>query len=203
MALLIALAFAVLASVAGYLWIALRDRERRLVEQAITDPLTGAFNRRHMDFSLANALARRDRTGEPASLLLIDVDYFKRVNDTFGHPVGDTVLKRLVALMSTRGRRLDVLFRAGGEEFVLLLPATRQAGALAAAEALRAEVAAADLLPDGARLSISIGVSELTRLQSASAWIEDADRSLYRAKQGGRNRVSASRGLALAPVRVM
>jgi len=203
MALLVAIAFGILASLVGVLWSALCDRERRLVEQAITDPLTGAFNRRHMDFCVANAVARRDRTGEPASLLLIDVDFFKRVNDTYGHAVGDTALKKLVALASTRGRRLDVLFRMGGEEFVLLLPGTRYAGALAVAEGLRADVAAADLLPNRARLSISIGISELGATQSAAAWIEDADRALYRAKRSGRNRVSASRGLALAPVRVM
>ena len=202
MALLLALAFGALASLGGFLWAALCDRERQLVEQAITDPLTGAYNRRHMDFCVANAVARRDRTGEPASLLLIDVDYFKRINDTFGHARGDAVLKQLVTLASTRGRRLDVLFRMGGEEFVLLLPGTRYGGALAVAEGLRADVAAADLLPDGSHISISIGISELGS-QTVAAWVEDADAALYRAKQGGRNRVSASRGLVLAPARVM
>jgi diguanylate cyclase (GGDEF)-like protein len=203
MAFLVALAFGLFALLGGYTWSAVRDRERRLFEQAITDPLTGAFNRRHMDYCVSSAVARRDRTGEISSLLLIDVDHFKRINDTFGHATGDTVLKRLAALISARGRRLDVLFRMGGEEFVLLLPATRYAGALAVAEGLRANVAAAEWLPNGARISISIGVSELRRSQPAAAWIDDADRALYRAKQSGRNRVSASRELVLAPVRVM
>jgi len=200
---LIVLGFAAIACAGGFLFAALDDRERRLVEQAITDPLTGAFNRRHMDFCLDQAVARRARRGEPASLLLVDVDHFKRVNDTWGHAQGDAVLKRLVALIASRGRRLDVLFRIGGEEFVLLLPATPRAGALAVAEALREAVCGAVRLPDGAPLSVSVGVSELTPGQTASAWIDDADAAVYRAKQGGRNRVSASGGIALAPMRVM
>jgi len=201
--LFLSLAFAALATFGGFMWAALSDRERRLVEQAITDPLTGAYNRRHLEFCLDQAVARRARTAEPASLLLIDVDYFKRINDTWGHAQGDAALKRLVALVAARRRRLDVLFRLGGEEFVLLLPGTRYIGALAVAEGLRASVAAAALLPDGAQLSISVGVSELAAGQSAPRWLEDADTALYRAKRSGRNRVSASGGLVLAPARVM
>ena len=200
---LLILASVFVVAACALMGVALHDRERRLVEQAITDPLTGAFNRRHMDFCLDSAVARRVRTGEPASLLLFDVDHFKRINDQFGHSTGDVALKRLVTLVSTRGRRLDLLFRMGGEEFVLLLPATPYAGALAVAESLRETIVAADLLQGRARLSISIGVSELAAGQSAASWIDDADAALYRAKQGGRNRVSASAGFRLAPARVM
>jgi len=200
---LLILASVFVVAAGALMGVALHDRERRLVEQAITDPLTGAFNRRHMDFCLDSAVARRVRTGEPASLLLFDVDHFKRINDQFGHSTGDVALKRLVTLVSTRGRRLDLLFRMGGEEFVLLLPATPYAGALAVAESLRETIVAADLLQGRARLSISIGVSELAAGQSAASWIDDADAALYRAKQGGRNRVSASAGFRLAPARVM
>ena len=203
MGILLTFAFALLLGFGALMAVALHDRERRLVEQAITDPLTGAFNRRHMDFCLDNAVARRARTGEPAALLLFDVDHFKRINDEFGHGTGDAVLKRLVALVSTRGRRLDVLFRMGGEEFVLLLPATPYAGAIAVAESLREAVIAADLLQGRARLSVSVGISELAPGQSAASWIDDADAALYRAKQGGRNRVCASGGFRLAPARVM
>ena len=203
MSILVILASALVVAAGALMAVALHDRERRLVEQAITDPLTGAFNRRHMDFCLDSAVARRVRTGEAASVLLFDVDHFKRINDEFGHSTGDVALKRLVTLVSTRGRRLDLLFRMGGEEFVLLLPATPYAGALAVAESLREAIVAADLLQGRARLSISIGVSELAAGQSAASWIDDADAALYRAKQGGRNRVSASAGFSLAPARVM
>jgi len=175
----------------------------RLVEQALTDPLTGAFNRRHLEFCLDQVVARRTRLGEPASLLLIDIDHFKRVNDTWGHTHGDIVLRRLVALMTTRGRRIDLLFRLGGEEFVVLLANTPYEGARIVAESLREAVSTTLVLPDGERMSISIGVSELEPGQTAPAWIDDADAALYRAKQSGRNRVSASGAFALKPVRVM
>jgi len=202
-AVLLVLTFGMLAAIGGFMRAAHAVRERRLVEQAITDPLTGAFNRRHLDFCLDRALARHERTGEPASLLLIDVDHFKRVNDTWGHAQGDAALKQLVTLVTTRGRRVDVLFRLGGEEFALLLTATRHAGAIAVAEDIRATVAGAVLLPDEMPLSISVGVSELAPGQTAAAWIEEADAALYRAKRAGRNRVTASGRFALAPARVV
>jgi diguanylate cyclase (GGDEF)-like protein len=174
------------------LFLTLSAQQRTLREQALTDPLTGAFNRRHLDYCLRTAIARRNRTGEPVSLLSLDVDHFKEINDTMGHAAGDHVLKQLVALASGRSRKLDVLFRVGGEEFLLLLPGSAHDGALTVAEGLRREIAAADML-HGRRLSVSIGVSELQHGQSANNWIEDADAALYRAKRGGRNRVDLSR----------
>ncbi len=129
-------------------------------------------------------------------MLLFDIDHFKRINDAFGHAVGDEALKRQIALISARARRLDMLYRIGGEEFVLLLPATRYAGAVA--EQLRALVAGTELL-DVHRISISIGASELQRGESAASWIADADAAVCRAKQGGRNRVGVSTGIRLAP----
>jgi diguanylate cyclase (GGDEF)-like protein len=164
-------------------------RLRALQQQVVTDPLTGAFNRRQLDVALAAAVERRRRTGERASLLLVDVDRFKDVNDAFGHAEGDRVLKGLVALMGRRFRKLDLLFRAGGEEFVLLLPGTRFGDAFAVAEELRALVLDAGLLPDW-HLSISVGVAELALDQSVRTWIDEADAALYRAKRAGRNRVA-------------
>jgi diguanylate cyclase len=184
-ALLIAVCIA--AALAGVLY----ERQRTLAEQAITDPLTGAFNRRHLDPCLTQAIERHRRTGEPASLLLFDIDHFKRVNDRRGHAAGDEALTRLTALVAARARKMDVLFRIGGDEFVLLLPGAARAGALAVAETLRALVADAALV-DGRRLSISVGVSELLPEQSAFAWLDDADAALYRAKHAGRNRASLS-----------
>jgi diguanylate cyclase (GGDEF)-like protein len=171
--------------------IALRGDRRRLLAQAITDPLTGAFNRRHMSICLTAAIERRRRTGESASLLLFDIDHFKRINDTFGHASGDAVLADLAALVARRVRRMDAFFRLGGEEFVLLLPGAARDGALAVAETLRASVAAADF-GDGRRISISVGVCELRPEHTVSSWIADADAALYDAKHSGRNRVSAS-----------
>src|SRR5262249_51766507 len=153
-----------------------------------TDPLTGAFNRRHLDAALAAAAERRRRTNERASILLFDVDRFKDVNDAFGHAEGDRELTALVTVITQRLRKLDLVFRAGGEEFVVLLPGTRFNDAFVVAEELRALVLDADILPEW-RLSISIGVAEICAEQSAQAWIGEADAALYRAKRAGRNRV--------------
>ena len=188
---------AILLALVVVMGAALFVQRRTLMGQVMTDPLTGAFNRRHLDTTLSIAIERRNRTGEPASLLLFDVDHFKRINDALGHAAGDQVLIRLVGLVSGRARKLDSLFRIGGEEFVLLLPGTRYAGALVVAENLRVHVERADLVASR-RISISIGVSELQKNQSVSSWIQDADAALYRAKQGGRNRVGVSAPVAVA-----
>ena len=164
--------------------------ERTLAEQTITDPLTGAFNRRHLEACLAMAIERRNRTLEAASLVLLDIDHFKEINDAFGHSAGDDVLKRLVALIGGRMRSVDILFRTGGEEFALLLSGARYADAMLVAEELRLLVADATLTEIGGRISISAGVCELQKDQSAYRWIADADKALYRAKRTGRNRVA-------------
>jgi diguanylate cyclase (GGDEF)-like protein len=166
-----------------------RDLQRTLAAQAMTDPLTGAFNRRQLESCLSGAIERRNRTGEAASLALFDVDHFKQINDELGHTAGDAVLKQLVTLVAGRARKLDVLFRIGGEEFLLLLPGARYAGAVAVAEDLRVLVASAALV-EGRRVSISVGVSELDADRTAADWIDEADAALAEAKRGGRNRVA-------------
>jgi diguanylate cyclase (GGDEF)-like protein len=171
----------------------LADRLRVLERQAVTDPLTGAFNRRHFETCLRGAIERHTRFGEPASLVVFDVDRFKDVNDTFGHTAGDAVLKTLVAIGRRRARTLDLLFRTGGEEFALILAGARLDAALAVAEELRAIVAASRLI-DGHPISISVGVSELHTGESPLDWLLDADRALYRAKTAGRNRVAGATG---------
>ena len=171
----------------------LQNRVRVLEEQAITDPLTGAFNRRQMQITLAAAVERRRRSGERASILLFDIDRFKDINDALGHAEGDRVLTSLVALVGQRMRKLDALFRSGGEEFVLLLSGTRFSDALSVAEDLRTLVQDASLVA-GRPLSISIGVVELAYEQSISEWIAEADAALYRAKRAGRNRVAGRYG---------
>ena len=138
-----------LLAAAGIRISVLHDRVRALEAQAITDPLTGAFNRRHMQHVLTGAIERRRRAGERASLLLFDVDHFKDINDVLGHAEGDRVLISLVTLVGQRTRKLDALFRVGGEEFVLLLSGTRFADALAVAEDLRVLVQDARLVAGG------------------------------------------------------
>ncbi len=181
------LALAAIARVA-----VLQARLRALAAQAITDPLTGAFNRRQLYVALAAAVERRHRAIERASLLLIDIDRFKAINDAFGHAEGDRILKALVTLIATRFRKLDLVFRIGGEEFVLVLAGARFADAFNVAEELRALVRDAALIPEWP-LSVSIGVAEVEPQQSVEAWLADADAALYRAKRAGRNRV-AGRG---------
>lgn len=162
---------------------------RTLGEQAITDPLTGAFNRRHLDACLVTAIERRKRTGESASLLLLDVDHFKSINDTWGHAAGDEVLIGIVRTLRGRLRPLDTVFRLGGEEFAVLLSGADLREAVVVAEALRQRIAEASLLTSRG-VSVSVGVSELHASQSPDVWMAAADASVYRAKQTGRNRVA-------------
>ena len=165
------------------------ELQRRLVDQAIVDPLTGVFNRRHMERCLGDAIERQRRSSAPASLLLVDVDHFKRINDQFGHAKGDSVLKGIVSLVGKRSRKLDLLFRIGGEEFMLLLPDTQEAAAAAVAEQLRASIVESSLL-DGQQVTVSIGVGELRPGESLDSWMKHADDALYAAKKAGRNRVA-------------
>lgn len=180
---------AAIAAAAGARVAVLHARLRALQAEAVTDPLTGALNRRQLDVALAAAVERRHRTGERASILLLDIDRFKDVNDAFGHTEGDRVLKALVALVARRLRQLDLFFRSGGEEFVLILPGTRLADAFTVAEELRTLVTGAGLIPDW-DLSISVGVAELGSDEAVRSWIDEADAALYRAKRAGRNRVA-------------
>jgi diguanylate cyclase (GGDEF)-like protein len=181
---------AVILALSGALLVVGGER-RELAHEAITDGLTGAFNRRCMDACLATAIERFQRTGEPASLVVFDLDHFKTINDELGHAAGDRALKAFVALVATRARKLDVLFRVGGEEFALLLANARSSDALHVADELRRRVAEAELVP-GRRISISAGVSELRRGETAAEWVNDADSALYRAKRAGRNRVAGA-----------
>ena len=167
------------------------DLQRALVQQTLTDPLTGAYNRRH----LAQQLALLTRPGSDVYvmnvLLAIDVDHFKLINDRHGHAAGDAVLVDLVAALSARKRQSDMLFRTGGEEFVLLLPRTSALDARQVAEALRARIADTALLP-GHPITVSIGVGVQQPQHNADAWLDAADRALYQAKHNGRNRVETA-----------
>jgi diguanylate cyclase (GGDEF)-like protein len=174
---------------AGRRMLVLQARVRALERQAITDPLTGTFNRRHMHDMLLTAVEQYRRSGVHASLLLIDIDRFKAVNDASGHGEGDRVLKRTATLVGQRLRRIDAVFRLGGDEFVVLLSGAWLSDARAVAEQLRGAVESANL----GRLrpiSISVGVAELEYEESAVEWLAAADGALYEAKHSGRNRVA-------------
>ena len=171
------------------------ELHQKLVRQAIVDPLTGAFNRHHMEARLAEAMERFRRTSSPSSLLLVDIDHFKRVNDELGHAMGDHVLQEVVNIIQKRIRKLDALFRMGGEEFIVLLPDTGEIQAAVVAEHVRAAVEGASLVP-GRRISVSIGVSELRPEDTPlDPWLKRADDAMYRAKRSGRNSVVTAAAL--------
>jgi diguanylate cyclase (GGDEF)-like protein len=162
--------------------------ERLLDERsrwATTDTLTGAFNRRQLDADLSVLIAGVRRTGRPLTAMLIDIDHFKSVNDSHGHVVGDAVLQRICTAISGELRTGDPLFRIGGDEFMVLVPATSPTRALVQADRIRAAVADAmrTMLPDGPIVTASIGVIEVAAAgMSLRRLIESADAALYAAK---------------------
>jgi diguanylate cyclase (GGDEF)-like protein len=162
----------------------IEELQRALQRQAITDALTGAYNRRHLDTELQRM--QGSASAEQRALLMIDVDHFKRINDTHGHAAGDEVLRRVSAEISARKRSEDMLFRTGGEEFILLLPSTDAAQAVTLAEALRERLAQSDVLA-GERITVSIGVAAHLPGESIAHWAGRADAALYQAKNQGRN----------------
>lgn len=171
---------------------------RAMEERATTDGLTGLTNHRAFQERLAQVHALAERTGRKFSLILTDIDHFKRVNDTYGHPVGDAVLKRVAAVFAGRARKVDVVARYGGEEFVLVLPDTDAEGAAVFANKLREDIAAQTMTSDQGpfRVTLSLGVAEYPADGRATAeLIERADQALYFCKKNGRNRVTRARDL--------
>ncbi len=162
-----------------------------LAVSASTDPLTGCYNRRSFDDMISRECSRAARYGNRLSLLMIDVDHFKMINDSFGHQSGDDVLCRIAGLLRGGLRRSDYLVRYGGEEFVIVLPEISRDNALLVAERLRHAVEEAEIASRGRRISVtvSIGVAEYRAGAPEQEFIEEADRMLYRAKNAGRNRV--------------
>ena len=159
---------------------------------ASTDALTGVFNKRYFDEAFGKDVQRSQLTGSPLSLVLFDIDYFKKINDTFGHPAGDAVLKNVASNVAAQLRDGDALFRVGGEEFALLLSATPKDLALEAAEAVRSLVqhAVTDVMGTRIVATLSLGVAELLPGEEPTALYQRADERLYEAKRSGRNRVA-------------
>lgn len=182
----------------------IKSLQDQLLALARIDELTGLWNRAYMNSRLAQECAAANRSGRPLSLLMCDVDHFKRVNDTHGHATGDAVLRSIAARLTASLRTTDVACRYGGEEFAVILPGIDASGAGTAAERIRQAIATAPV--DTGALSLAVSVSlgfscsdELTPLLeeiAPSPLIERADAALYTAKRSGRNRVCRSTGPA-------
>ncbi|HKQ16941.1 MAG TPA: diguanylate cyclase [Solirubrobacterales bacterium] len=184
------------AALAGQAVIALENaRLHRMVErQALVDGLTGLANRRQADEALASEIARTERLGGPVGLILADVDDFKAVNDRFGHPTGDVVLRDLAETLRENVREIDTAARWGGEEFAVILPGTDLEGAAQVAERIRAALAEREIPSvDGAHLHVtaSFGVAVSNPTTTVQQLVEAADEALYRAKRAGKDQVYA------------
>jgi diguanylate cyclase (GGDEF)-like protein len=181
----------------------LEELNQMLQRLSSLDGLTGVANRRHFDLVLKQEWRRAIRDATPLSLILIDVDFFKAYNDTYGHQMGDECLKRVAdSLKGVLKRPTDLIARYGGEEFVVLLPKTDIEGASALAEEMRTAVEALRITHARSqvtdRVTISLGVATIVpnRDSSSTELITEADQALYGAKQGGRNRVKSSNTIA-------
>lgn len=168
-----------------------KETEYALIAKANTDKLTGLNNRAFLDSLLPSLMSQADRSGYAISLVMLDIDHFKAVNDTYGHDVGDTTLKALAQLLAGNTRKSDVLARWGGEEFVLLMPDTNAEGADVLAEKLRKQIES-ELFPQVGRITASFGVAQRKYGEAYESWFKRADSALLKAKESGRNRIVIS-----------
>ncbi|OQW76052.1 MAG: hypothetical protein BVN35_07025 [Proteobacteria bacterium ST_bin11] len=161
-----------------------------LVEElATTDPLTQLKNRRAFEEALSHEFDQAQRTGNPLALIIVDADHFKSINDTFGHQVGDSYLKQLAEILKSNSRKTDLVARFGGEEFVLILPATEAENAVYFAEKLREALESASW--SDRALTVSMGIASLSpTITNTSDLLKLADQALYSSKNNGRNRVT-------------
>jgi two-component system cell cycle response regulator len=173
----------------------LRDNVQQSMEMAITDGLTGLYNRRYMESHLATLVEQAAGRGKPLTLLVLDIDYFKAINDTHGHDAGDDVLREFAVRVKKSIRGIDLACRYGGEEFVIVMPETDMAVAALVAERIRRRIAGEPFpIEQGSKaidVTLSIGLSALGSHDTAATVLKRADQALYRAKRDGRNRVVA------------
>lgn len=177
---------------------ALSSANEELALLSRTDRLSGLFNRGHWEECLRQEFARFQRTQSPASLVMLDVDHFKTINDTYGHQAGDQVIQQLSAVLRQHARATDEPGRYGGEEFGVLLVNTSAANALSFAERVRhaVEMLVVRHGPSQIRFTISLGIAEVkNRHRSHEEWLRDADRALYHSKEHGRNRTTLAEDL--------
>lgn len=180
----------------------LKEEKAVLEEENSTDPLTGVLNRRgferYLDQVLGKFRAHKEHNEERVlSVLAFDIDYFKSINDTFGHPVGDLVLKRFAEILKGHVRETDVVARVGGEEFAFVMETTK-GKSYERAEDIRKSIEDSLILPDGRKVTVSIGIAETMGHGVKERLLERADQALYRAKQGGRNRTEVAGDLSIA-----
>ena len=166
-------------------------------KRAITDPLTGVYNRRYLDDVLSRRFEEARREGTALSLIMVDLDYFREINEQHGHEIGDRVIMSVVEVFNRRLRPEDIIARYGGDEFTILLPDTGLARAREMAETICREVAGLEVLPERGRtirrVTTSQGIASYPEsAETLEALRESADRALYNAKENGRNRVSCS-----------
>lgn len=175
----------------------LENRNRELSELAVRDGLTRAFRRGHIEAELRRLIKGLHRHHDNFCVLMMDIDFFKRVNDQYGHAVGDEVLRRLAAVSQTQLRETNLFGRWGGEEFIVLMPQTTLEEAVMAAQRLRQAIAAMVFDVEGVtfQITISIGAAQLQPMESADAVVARSDEALYAAKHAGRNCVVASPAL--------
>ncbi len=167
------------------------ERLQELRREARQDPLTGLRNRRSFDDDLRREVARGNRHGTPGALLMIDLDHFKRVNDTYGHPAGDRLIKEVAAILRRRVRESDVLARLGGDEFAVILPNTSVVEARVVAEAIVDAIRDQSLVKDEKGVTASVGIAVFgdDPRHSPESIVSEADTAMYAAKDGGRDSV--------------
>jgi diguanylate cyclase (GGDEF)-like protein len=166
----------------------------KLKRLSITDGLTNLYNSRHFHNQLKTEIERTTRYQRPLSLLLLDIDQFKKFNDSYGHLEGDKVLVRLGQVIKSCLRKMDSAYRYGGEEFTVILPETEGAEAATVAERIRSAVEGEEFFPSDSNgaltISVSVGVTEYHANEETSVFVQRADKAMYASKQSGRNRVS-------------
>ncbi|MBV8500981.1 MAG: GGDEF domain-containing protein [Paucibacter sp.] len=190
------LSCAVLSLSLGFVYLSMERAEQRYREMAMSDVLTGLPNRRAITEELERCVSRARRDGELVGVVLLDIDHFKRVNDSFGHQAGDVVLRSVAQAVRSRLRGHDQVGRFGGEEFLVVLPGADLNGALAAAESLRQTVESSPVRwgAQSIAVTVSVGVRGgiVTAAETADTLVGSADAAMYQAKQSGRNRVCAA-----------
>lgn len=169
----------------------LQDNETKIRELMLTDPLTGLANRRALDQRLVEEMGRVRRFGHSVCIIMTDLDHFKKINDTFGHAVGDATLQMFSHILQDSVRSVDFVARYGGEEFVVLLPETLMEGAALLAERIRASAAERVIPTTDKKLSASFGVTRVRGNETIYDALGRADKALYKAKESGRNRVTS------------
>ncbi len=169
-----------------------KQMEEELRRLATTDPLTGAFNRRHLLEVVETETSRAQRYARPLSLIMFDIDHFKRINDSFGHERGDAVLKGVAAIARQRLRHSDILTRWGGEEFMILATETALSQAIVLAETLRAALRQSPF-PDVGPVTASFGVAQYRPDETVDQWLKRVDDLVYQVKRGGRDQISHRR----------